>query len=267
MFWWSWYRKDNGIIDVQWGLSFIEANLTVLFTRIYYGGLENNLDPRVIILNILIFIWGLRMTIHIFLRLRKGSEDRRFAALREKMSPVVHFCVSLFGVWLGNAFFIILINSSALYISMYSSKEIPLCYLDYIGILIWLVGFCFLAVADHQGRVFKNKREAEMTNGERLCKTGLWKYSRHPNYFGEAVLWWGIYIMACSVTTTNGDRGWITIWSPVLIFVLLRFISGVPLVEDLYKDSEEFKQWAKVTNVLVPFVPKKDQSLQKYQII
>ena len=85
-----------------------------------------------------------------------------------------------------------------------------------------------------------------------MCKTGLWKYSRHPNYFGEALVWLGIYVMACSV-----EGGWITIWSPVLIFVLLRFVSGVPLVEDLYKDSEEFKEWASVTNVFVPFVPKK----------
>ena len=60
------------MIDVQWGLSFIEANLTVLFTRIYYGGIADNLDPRVVILNILILIWGLRMTVHIYLRLRKG---------------------------------------------------------------------------------------------------------------------------------------------------------------------------------------------------
>ena len=152
MFWWSWYRKDNGTIDVQWGLSFIESNLTVVFTRLYKGGTANakqNIDARVIIVNLLIIIWGLRMTIHIFLRLRKGSEDRRFAALREKMSPVVHFCVSLFGVWLGNAFFILLINSSALYISMNSTKDRPLCYLDYIGIIIWLIGFCFLTVADH----------------------------------------------------------------------------------------------------------------------
>ena len=88
--------------------------------------------------------------------------------------------------------------------------------------------------------------------GERLCKHGLWAYSRHPNYFGEALLWWGIYLMACGV-----PGGWKTVWSPILIFLLIRFVSGVPTVEGLYQDDPEFKKWCLQTNVFVP-LPKRN---------
>jgi steroid 5-alpha reductase family enzyme len=92
--------------------------------------------------------------------------------------------------------------------------------------LVWLIGFSILTAADLQLSRYKKLRKEGKTNGERLCKTGLWAYSRHPNYFGEAVLWWGIYLIAVQV-----EGGWVTVWSPVLIGILLRFVSGVPLVE------------------------------------
>ena len=88
--------------------------------------------------------------------------------------------------------------------------------------------------------------------GQRLCKTGLWAYSRHPNYLGESLCWAGIYLIACSV-----ESGWITVWSPVLIFLLVRFVSGVPTVEGLYKDDPEFQQWCSTTNVFLLMPPKK----------
>ena len=76
----------------------------------------------------------------------------------------------------------------------------------------------------------------------------MWSYSRHPNYFGECIVWWGIYLIAIGVD----DKGWITMWSPILITILLRFGSGVPMNEELYKDSEEYSYYKKVTNVFVP---------------
>lgn len=84
-----------------------------------------------------------------------------------------------------------------------------------------------------------------------MCTQGLWAYSRHPNYFGEAIVWWGIWILACSV-----KGGWVTIFSPILIGLLVRFVSGVPLVEDLYKDDDEFLKWKETTNVFVPWFKK-----------
>jgi steroid 5-alpha reductase family enzyme len=252
VFWVAWFRKDNAIVDVQWGLSYIYGNLAILIVRTQHDGV---VDARVVILNVLVAIWGLRMTIHVALRTKKGQEDRRFVVIREQVTEkagiVVFFCFSLFGIWMGNALFINIINGSALYISMYSTALYPLSYLDFLGILIWAIGFTILTVSDHQVRLFKNKRDRNETNGERLCKTGMWKYSMHPNYFGEALLWWGIYLMACAV-----EGGWRTLWAPLLINVMLRFVSGVPLIEELYKDDAEFAEWKSKTNVFVPWRPK-----------
>jgi steroid 5-alpha reductase family enzyme len=172
------------------------------------------------------------MAIHVAMRTEMGKEDRRFKNLREQLIKAggkpLFYCVSLFGIFLSNGCIITTVNASALYVSEQSSGT-PLCVTDYIGIIIWFVGFIILTVADSQLANFKILREKNETNGERLCKTGLWAYSRHPNYFGESIVWWGIYLLAVSV-----PGGWITVWSPILIGVLLRFVSGVPLVEQLY---------------------------------
>mgnify|MGYP006122956543 CR=1 FL=1 len=101
-----------------------------------------------------------------------------------------------------------------------------------------MIGFTILVISDVQLTSFKDKRKKGLTNGERLCKTGLWQYSRHPNYFGEALLWWGFYVIALSV-----EGGWATFFSPVLAALNLRYGAGAPLVEDLYKDSPEFQKW------------------------
>lgn len=250
------YRKDNGLIDIAWALDFIIANVVIIIIRCTNGGVSENLDARMIICNLLVATWGLRMAIHIVLRTELGKEDRRFLGLREKLTaaggPVLFYCVSFFGIWMTNSLIIMAIASSSLYVSMFSSKAVPIGVLDVIGIVIWLIGFTILTVADHQLRKFKDLRAQDATGGQKLCKEGLWAYSRHPNYFGESLLWWGIYLMACSV-----EDGWKTVWSPLLIFTCIRFLSGVPTVEDLYKDEPEFQQWCQTTNVFLPLPPRK----------
>lgn len=93
---------------------------------------------------------------------------------------------------------------------------------------MWLVGFLFEGIADGQMLNFKLKKE----NKGKIMKYGLWKYSRHPNYFGESLMWWGIYLIACSI-----EKGWIAFFSPLIITLLLRFVSGVPLLEKKYDDN------------------------------
>ena len=229
---------DNGIIDVQWPISFIIGCLSATLIRVGKGWKP---DTRTIIVNILIGIWGLRMAFHIFRRIEYGKEDRRFAKLRqllyEKGGKVLYYVVAFCGIFMTNGLIICVINSPGLYICMKANKE-PLNFLDGIGMAVWLIGFLIVLVADEQLRAFQVKRDAGETNGERLCKTGLWSWSRHPNYFGEAVLWWGIFMMACNI-----EYGWVTFYAPLLLFLTLRFGSGVPMVEDLYKDDDEFIRW------------------------
>ena len=162
---------DNGIIDVQWGLSFIIGNITILVIRIQKGGYEDNLDTRILIMNVLVAIWGLRMAIHVFLRTERGKEDRRFEKLRGKLMEVggapLYYCVAFFGIFMFNGGVICLINGSALYISMFSKDgyNSSLTIWDAFGIGIWLIGFLILTVADHQLRMFKIKRAKNETDG------------------------------------------------------------------------------------------------------
>jgi len=95
---------------------------------------------------------------------------------------------------------------------------------------------------------------ADRTPGKpKFIAWGLWRYTRHPNYFGEAVLWWGIWLIACAV-----EWGWATVYAPLFITLLIRFVSGVPLLENKYKDNPEFQEYCEETNVFVPwFVNKK----------
>lgn len=131
------------------------GNLSILITRIKYGGWNKNLDNRMIISNLLVTVWGLRMTIHIALRTRAGKEDRRFLKLRGQLheagGAALYYCVTFCGIFMTNGFVITVINASALYISMQSVGE-PLNYLDGIGIVVWLVGFTILTTADNQLR-------------------------------------------------------------------------------------------------------------------
>lgn len=94
-------------------------------------------------------------------------------------------------------------------------------------------------------------------NRGQLIKSGLWRYSRHPNYFGEALLWWGVFIIACSV-----EYGWITIYAPLFITLLIRFVSGVPLLEKKYAARPEFQEYMKETNVFAPWFVRKSKPEQ-----
>ena len=105
-------------------------------------------------------------------------------------------------------------------------------WLDFLGIAVWLIGFLFEWIGDEQLKIHL----ADKSPGkEKFIKWGLWRYTRHPNYFGEAIAWWGIYLIACSV-----EWGFITIYAPLIITWLLRFVSGVPLLEEKYKLDPEF---------------------------
>jgi steroid 5-alpha reductase family enzyme len=122
--------------------------------------------------------------------------------------------------------------------------------LDGLGTLVWLVGFLFEAVGDYQLKRFKQRPE----NKGRIMAAGLWKFTRHPNYFGEAALWWGIFLIALSV-----PGGWLAIISPLTIGFLLLKVSGVTMLEKKYAGNEEFAAYARQTSAFFPWVPKKSE--------
>ena len=120
--------------------------------------------------------------------------------------------------------------------------------LEIIGLAIWIVGFIFESFGDKQLKDFISDKK----NKGLIMKEGLWKYTRHPNYFGEATMWWGIFIISFS-----SKSGIIGIISPMIITLMLLFVSGVPMLEKHYKDNKEFQEYAKVTSKFLPWLPKK----------
>mgnify|MGYP006279205653 FL=1 len=172
----SLWRHDTGVVDSFWSLFFVAAMLT-WFTRIEVTGI------RTWIVIALIMIWALRLSIHLTIRNWGKPEDRRYQAIRLRNQP--HYAIkSLFYVFylqVGLAFIVALPISHAL------NAVSPLGILDGLGLLVFLIGLIFESVADWQLARFKSSRPAHGA----VMDAGLWRYSRHPNYFGEAVIWWG----------------------------------------------------------------------------
>lgn len=129
---------------------------------------------------------------------------------------------------------------------------------DQVGAILFFVGFLIEALGDHQLNQYlevKEKAKEEGRKVPRFCQSGLWKYTRHPNYFGEVVLWWGIYVITLS--TPNSVGGHIkNVLSPILINLLLRFVSGVPFLERKFMKDEEFREYAQRTPIFIPGIPK-----------
>ncbi|MDD3995458.1 MAG: DUF1295 domain-containing protein, partial [Bacilli bacterium] len=120
--------------------------------------------------------------------------------------------------------------------------------LNIFGIIIWIIGYIFEVVGDYQLKKFiKNSN-----NKGKIMTSGLWKYTRHPNYFGESVMWWGIFLI-----TINSSLGYFGIISPIFITFLLVFVSGIPLLEKKYENNKEFQEYAKKTSKFIPWFVKK----------
>lgn len=226
---------NTSIIDIGWGLGFVVLAL--------YGYISN---PSVagFIVTMLVTIWGLRLSISIFKRNYKKPEDFRYANFRKAWGKI--FLVrAYFQLFLFQGVIMILISMPFIFIN--KGYEIRNWYVAILGVIIWLVGFFFEVVADYQLKKFIQN----INNRGKLLTSGLFKYTRHPNYFGEAVMWWGIYIFALGSAVS-----WLTIISPITITLIIRFVSGVPLLEASLKNKPGFKEYKEKTNAFIPWVPK-----------
>lgn len=244
------YKKDNSIIDTNWGLTFIISNWSIL---IYQWSSGQRVSARSILSNTLIAIWGLRLAYHI--GARHVTEDYRYVNMRNRWmakSETYYYFAAFFYIFIMQGLFSLVTNAAGLYITVYSNPEqvlwSQLNWLDYLGASVWLFGFVFEVIGDMQLK----QHLADKTLGKKKFITwGLWRYTRHPNYFGEAVLWWGIWLIACSI-----EDGWATFFAPLFIGLLIRYVSGVPLLEKKYIDNSEFKHTMKTTNVFFPWFHK-----------
>ncbi len=231
------FKKRNDVADVAWGLGFVMLAWTSFF-------LSNNSQSINILVNILISIWGFRLALHIYIRHKGKKEDSRYLIWRNSWGKWFYLR-SYLQIFILQGIFLFIIAFPIMFINKNSLDAFN--YLFLFGLLIWVIGFSFESIADKQLSIFiKNS-----ANKGKLMQTGLWKYSRHPNYFGEITLWWGIWIIASSI-----PNGIYTIFSPISISILIIFISGIPLLEKKYKGRSDFEDYKKRTSILIPLPPR-----------
>jgi len=231
-------KKRNDVADVAWGLGF------VLLTWIsFFLGPDGGI--RGLLVGILVSIWGIRLAWHIHSRNKGRAEDYRYAKWREEWGKWFYLR-SYLQVYLLQGILLFLIVLPVLFIN--KSAGTNLNYLDAIGLVVWLGGFIFESVGDMQLASFiKNPN-----NKGKLMQSGLWYYTRHPNYFGEVTMWWGLWLVALSVT--NGFWG---IIGPLTITFLILKVSGIPMLEKKMEENPDFAEYKKRTSIFIPWFVKK----------
>lgn len=206
--------------------------------------LSEDLDARAVIVGAMVLVWSLRLGSFLFRRIRKDGKDGRFDQI--KTDPV-RFLMSwtLQGLW-------VLLTAAAALAIITGTTRAPLGVVGIVGTAVWLLGFTFEVVADRQKSAFKQ----DPANEGDFIDVGLWRWSRHPNYFGEITLWTGVAILA--VPVLSGWQ-WATLISPVFVTVLLTRVSGVPMLErradERWGDDPDYQQYKADTPVLVPRPP------------
>jgi len=229
--------KRNDIADIAWGLGFVLMSWTSMF-------ITQNFGAKNILVATLITLWGVRLAYHIYSRNKGKSEDFRYKQWREDWGK--YFLIrSYLQVYMLQGFFLFLIILPVLI--MNQNNTAPLTLLNFIGIIIWIIGFLFEAIGDAQLSSFIKDKN----NKGKLIETGLWKYTRHPNYFGEVTLWWGIWLIATS--TINDLPG---IIGPITITFLILKVSGIPLLEKKLEKHPDFNDYAKRVSIFFPMPPK-----------
>jgi len=228
---------NASIVDIFWGIGFVVvAWFAFPFTQGYI--------PRKILICSLTTIWGIRLALHIGIRNWNKPEDFRYAKWREENGPR-WWWLSFFQVFLlqGTLLWII---SPPLIAAQTSGFPAILTPLDFVGASLWTVGFIFEAVGDFQLTRFK----ADPSNKGKPLTTGFWKFTRHPNYFGDAVQWWGFYLVALAT------GGWWTAFSPILMTWLLIRVSGVVMLERTMKLIPGYEDYMRRTSAFFPWFPK-----------
>ncbi len=231
------YKKRNDVADIAWGIGYI---IICVFLFICYPSY-----PVLKLLYVLVTLWGLRLSIHIYLRNKNKAEDFRYKAWREEWGKYFYLR-SYLQVFLLQGVFLLVIISPVIHTAVAGFMQWDI--FTWIGLCCWLIGFYFQAVADWQLEVFKSNQK----NKGLIIQTGLWKYSRHPNYFGEIVMWWSIFIITIPVTNS-----FYFIISPLTITLLLVFVSGIPMLEKKYKGNAAFEDYKKRTSALIPMPPRR----------
>jgi steroid 5-alpha reductase family enzyme len=241
----SWFysvKKHNvNVVDTLWSLMFLAAALFYIINATEING-------RSLIIIALVAAWSLRLAFHLMVRNWDHEEDHRYQQIRQNNEPNFKF-KSLYIIF-GLQGLLAWIISIPLLFAL--NLETAFHWLDLIALSLWITGFIFEAVADYQLYKFKS----QPGNKGRVLNSGLWSYTRHPNYFGEFCIWWAFYLFAIP------SGGWWTIYAPALITFLLLKVSGVVMMEkDIKKRRPEYQSYIDSTNTFFPGLPAQSSNM------
>lgn len=233
----SYLRQTEHFYDLTGSLTYISMTTVAAI-------LASPLDARSALLVAMVMVWAARLGVFLFRRVRKSGKDSRFDDIKPSF-------VQFLNVWIIQALWVTL-TAGAAWAAITSAGRAPIDALTIVGLAVWVLGFGIEVAADLQ----KSRFRAEPANKGRFINTGLWSWSRHPNYFGEITLWLGIALIALPALT-----GWqlVTLISPVFVFLLITRVSGVPLLEK-YADKtwggrDDYEAYKARTSILVPLPP------------
>lgn len=234
--------RDSSIVDIFWGAGFVMA------VWIYFALTPDGFLDRKLLIGVLVTIWGLRLSSYILWRNWGKGEDFRYRKWREEAGEQ-WWWRSFFKVFLLQGFLMWIISTPLLAVQI-SPTPARLGILDFVAIAVWMVGFFFEAVGDLQMARFK----ADPANEDKVLNSGVWRYTRHPNYFGDATQWWAYYLVALSA------GGWWTIFSPIVMTILLLRVSGVALLEKSLKERKpKYEEYIETTSAFIPWCPKESE--------
>ncbi|MEO6928959.1 MAG: DUF1295 domain-containing protein [Casimicrobiaceae bacterium] len=232
------YKQDVSIVDSLWSLFF----LCGLIAYVAAGGWRIG-GERACIVTTLLALWGLRLCLYVTWRNHGEPEDRRYQAIRARNQPGFAWksVYLVFGLQAVLAWVIAMPLFAAL------GGDAPINLLDVAGVALWITGMLFESVGDWQLARFK----ADPANRGRVLDSGLWRYTRHPNYFGEATIWWSFYLFAAAA------GAWWTLFAPLVMTIMLLKVSGVALLEkDIGERRPAYREYIARTSVFIPWPPK-----------
>ena len=245
-------KKNWGLMDIFYGPAYFVVAFTSLYLTFQTIGI---ISIRQIIVAFLVLFWSIRLATYVYIRNRGKPEDKRYAFMRKRWKEKgknIYF-KSLINIYLFQGLVILIVVFPVLWVNVNENPPIKDLF-DFsavtlwIGVIVWLIGFIFESIGDYQ--LYRFLHDPNRT--KRVMDEGLWKYTQHPNYFGEVTQWWGLYIIALGI-----PWGFITIFGPIYITIMIIKVSGVRLLNKMHKGDDEYTAYRKRTSAFFPWFPKK----------